>query len=88
MEDFTKLRKSISEMSDEELLEIVRGSRAARRETPGKKREQAVAKKAEATGQKALKDLSGLLASLSEEDRLAIISQLENDEEDLDDSEE
>jgi hypothetical protein len=75
-QQLSELKKSISEMTDEELLEVIRGTRDTRRQMPEKKRNE----NAEAGKQKKQKssysDLFNLLASLSPEERAGILEQL------------
>lgn len=79
--DLKDLKKSISEMSDEELLAHVMGTRAARRHVPTQKRaaakKEAVQRKVKHKQTAATNELSALFASLSPEQQAALLKQLE-----------
>jgi hypothetical protein len=85
MADLHELKKSISEMSDEELEHLIRGDRANRRGTAANAKAKAVEVNTEkvAKPKKAPKpatDFNALIASMSPEERAALLKDLEGED--------
>jgi len=80
--DQSDLRKSISEMTDEELHELIRGTRDSRREGPAKKRAAAKKRQSKSKVKDVAEEFASLFASLSEEEKIELLSQLEEEDED------
>ena len=78
--DQSDLRKSISEMTDEELQEAIDETRTSRRAGAGKKRAAAKKRTTKKNAKDATEELASLFGGMSEEEKQAFIKQLEDND--------